>query len=123
MNIVIVDNDMAILRSLELLLAKDGHQVILFTDPRGALFHFVRENPVDVLLLDYSMPEMNGDELVGLLKAEIPAGCRVIMMSAHCDLSQRVDSEKLGIDALLSKPVEFSELKQALHDPETTRRQ
>lgn len=114
MKIVIVDNDQSQLRSLKLLLTREGHTVTLFSDPRQTLFHFVRNNPVDVLLLDYSMPEMNGDELIELLKPEIPANCRIVMMSAHSDLDEWIDAKKLGIDVLLSKPINLSKLKQSL---------
>ncbi len=119
MEIVIVDNDIALLRSLQLQLESAGHRVVSFSDPRRALFHFVRGNGADVLLLDYSMPEMNGDELADLLKSELPPECRIIMMSAHCDLSCRVDAKGLGIDTLLQKPVDRSTLMHAIHKPET----
>jgi len=118
MNIAIVDNDQSQLRSLQLLLTREGHSVSLFSDPRSTLFHFVRRNPVDVLLLDYSMPEMNGDELVEMLKPEIPDTCRIVMMSAHCDLARRLDAKALGIHALLCKPLDLSKLKQAIKQPQ-----
>lgn len=114
MNIVIVDNDRSLLRSLELSLSRDGHAVTVFSDPRRALFHFVRKNPADVLLLDYSMPEMNGDELVEMLRAELPAGCRIVMMSAHFDLDHRIDAKRLGIRALLGKPLNLAKLRNAI---------
>ncbi len=120
MNIVIIDNDLSLLRSLELTLAREGHCVTAFEDPRQALFHFVRNNPVDVLLLDYSMPEMNGDELLDMLKTELPADCRIVMMSAHCDLRYRIDSKRLGINTLLCKPLNLSVLKQALTESNPT---
>ena len=114
MNIVIVDNDQAILRSLGLLMDSKGHDTTVFADPRGALLHVSRGNPVDVLLLDYSMPEMNGDKLLAMLKPKLARGCRIIMMSAHNDLRHQLDLEHLGIGALLGKPIEYSELEDAL---------
>ena len=114
MNIVIVDNDTAILRSLTLVLGQEGHRVASFSDPRRALIHFVRRHPVDVLLVDYAMPEMNGDELLHLLKRKIPGTCRIVMMSAHRGLRWNLDTEKLGIHAFLEKPIELAALKQAL---------
>lgn len=116
MNIVIVDNDPALLRSLTLVLGQEGHTVTSFSDPRRALFHFVGKHPADILLLDYSMPEMNGDELLHLLKREIPADCRVIMMSAHRGLQWNLDMEKLGIHTFLEKPVDLETLKGVLTD-------
>jgi len=117
MNIVIIDNDLSLLRSLQLLLARDGHHITLFTDPRHALFYFVRKHLVDVLLIDYSMPEMNGDELIEMLKPELSDHCRIIMMSAHSDLALRVDAKTLGIETLLCKPLDFNQLKQTLIEP------
>ena len=117
MNIAIVDNDQSQLRNLQLLLTREGHSVTLFSDPRQTLFHFVRKNPVDVLLIDYSMPEMNGDELIEMLKAEIPADCRIVMMSAHSDLDHRIDTDHLGIHALLGKPLNLRKLTQAITNP------
>ena len=114
MNIVIVDDDPAILRSIGAVLGKEGHEVAVFMDPRRALFHFVRKHPTDVLLVDYSMPNMNGDELLHLLKREVPADCRIIMMSAHQGLKWSLDMKKLGIHAFVDKPVDLAALKQAL---------
>jgi DNA-binding response OmpR family regulator len=114
MNIVLVDNDIPILRSLELILRKHGHNVIAFKDPKQALFHFVRNNDTEALIVDYSMPLMNGDELLHTLKSEIPKGCRIILISADCNLESIIDFEALGISTYLNKPVEFSELEHAL---------
>jgi DNA-binding response OmpR family regulator len=114
MNIVLVDNDEPILRSLELVLCTLGHSVTAFQDPREALFHFVRANNTDALIVDYSMPLMNGDELLQRLKKDIPESCRIIMISALSNLQTVIDLESLGVSAYLHKPVEFSELEHAL---------
>jgi len=114
MNIVIVDNDQSILRSLGLLLESKGHYTTVFADPRGAVLHLSQGNPVDVLLLDYSMPEMNGDELLAMLKSVLPQGCRIIMMSAHSDLTHQLDLKHLCIGTLLNKPIAYRELEAAL---------
>lgn len=114
MNIVLVDNDFPILRSLELVLRRHGHNVFAFQDPRRALFHFVRNNDTEALIVDYSMPLMNGDELLHLLKKEIPEHCRIILISAQCNLQNLIDLEALGVSSYLKKPVEINELEHAL---------
>jgi len=112
MNIVIIDNNLSLLRSLQLLLDREGHHVIPFSTPSEGLFYFVREKNIDVLLIDYSMPEINGDEFISLLKKEIPSKCRIVMMSAHNpDL---IEMKKLGIQTFLSKPLDLSQLKDSL---------
>lgn len=114
MNIVLVDNDLPILRSLELVLRRHGHNVFAFQDPRRALFHFVRNTDTEALIVDYSMPLMNGDELLHTLKKEIPKGCRIILISAHCNLGSIIDMQALGISTYLHKPVEIHQLEHAL---------
>jgi DNA-binding response OmpR family regulator len=117
MNIVIIDNDRAILRSLELMLAADGHEVITFSDPRQALFHFVKDRSTDALLLDYSMPEMNGDELIQRLTPELPSSCKIIMMTAHSDVIERMNVQALGVHVLIKKPIRYIDLTNALYAP------
>jgi len=73
-----------------------------------------KEKDYQLILMDCHMPEMNGDELIEMLKPEIPASCRIVMMSAHSDLGEWIDAKKLGIDVLLSKPINLSKLKQSL---------
>jgi len=112
MNIVIIDNNLGLLRSLQLLLDREGHHVIPFSAPSEGLFYFVREKDIDVLLIDYSMPEMNGDEFVTLLKKEIPTKCRIVMMSAHNP--NPIEMKRLGIQTFLEKPIDLEQLKSSL---------
>lgn len=115
MKIVIIDNDTSILRSLELVLRADGHEVVTFSNPKEMLFHVIRKERVDVLLTDYSMPEMNGDELVYRLAKDPSFNCKIILMSAHTDLVGQIDSEGLGIDQILPKPIDIHQLKTAIY--------
>ncbi len=64
------------------------------------------ENPVDVILLDLMMPEMDGFQVCRKLKedpatAEIP----VIMITARDDLDARAEGMRLGVSDFLAKPV------------------
>ncbi len=116
MKIVIIDNDTSILRSLELVLRAEGHEIVTFSNPEEMLFHVVRNEPVDVLLTDYSMPEMNGDELIFRLEKDPSFKCKIILMSAHTDLISQINSEGLGIDQILPKPIDIHQLKAAIYN-------
>ncbi|QBG46098.1 response regulator [Verrucomicrobia bacterium S94] len=116
MKIVIIDNDTSILRSLELVLRADGHEVVTFSNPKEMLFHVIRKERVDVLLTDYSMPEMNGDELICRLEKDPSFRCKIILMSAHTDLVNQIDSEALHIDRILAKPIDIHQLKDAIYN-------
>ena len=114
MNIILVDNDLPILRSLELILRQHGHAVIAFNDPRRALFHCVHHHDTEALIVDYSMPLMNGDELLKRLKNELPPHCRIILISAHSTLTEVLDLKALGVSTYLHKPIAYGALEHAL---------
>lgn len=115
MKIVIIDNDTSILRSLELVLRAEGHDIETFSNPEEMLFHVVRNEPVDVLLTDYSMPEMNADELLYRIAKEPSFNCKLILMSGHTDLAHQIDYNALGITRTLQKPINIQQLKAAIY--------
>lgn len=68
---------------------------------------------VVLILSDINMPGMSGIELLRLLKQERPA-LRVIMITAYNDSDSYHQAMEYGADDFLSKPIDFSELKQTL---------
>ncbi len=60
-----------------------------------------RERP-DAVIMDVSMPTMNGFELAARLRA-LPAGPRIIMISLFMDEAMRGEALRLGADAVLAK--------------------
>ncbi len=73
----------------------------------------VRSAPVDLILSDINMPEMDGFELlqeVQKLNPKIP----VYMVSAYEATEYRTRAEKLGATRFLSKPVDFHLLGESL---------
>ncbi len=75
MNILIVDNDLALLRSLEIVLTAHGHHVTCFSDPATARLYVEQGPDIDVLIVDYVMGEMNGDELLKRLGRQVTTQC------------------------------------------------
>ena len=64
MHIAIIDDDRAILRSLSLILAGQGYETTVFTNPGEAEQCLInRSIEPDVLLVDYLLPGMNGCRL------------------------------------------------------------
>jgi CheY-like chemotaxis protein len=77
----------------------------------------LRENPPDLILTDYLMPNCPGISLVRALR-EDPAlrTIRILMISAHHDEEVRACLERMGVDAFLSKPFEPRILVEKLLD-------
>jgi two-component system cell cycle response regulator len=70
-SVVIIDDNPELLASTARLLRREGHEVTTFEDPCLALDELRRGRRADLILVDYFMPEMTGEDFVlGLRKFE-----------------------------------------------------
>src|SRR2546425_11110533 len=82
MTIVVVDDDLAIVKMCEKVLRAQGHTVHGFTTTREALKHLSDGTvATDLVVVDYMMPEQNGLEFVEQACSLRPA-LRVVMITA-----------------------------------------
>jgi two-component system, cell cycle response regulator len=79
--ILLVDDNLEYLEAMALLLELEGHQVLRGGDGDQAL-ELLRQNPVDLLLLDYYMPGMTGEEVVARLR-EFNPYVQVILQTGY----------------------------------------
>jgi CheY-like chemotaxis protein len=93
-------------------LANLGHE-LLEVEP-ASLFDVIkilRENPPDLVLTDYLMPNCPGTSLVRAFREDPNLkDARVLMISAHRDEEIQERLTRLGVDAFLSKPFEAQAL-------------
>lgn len=80
-DVLIVDDDPAVLSLLEVLVAQFGHDVRSAGNAEDALLESARQRP-DLLLLDISLPGRDGDELVDLLLRGIGRPRALVFVSA-----------------------------------------
>src|SRR5580704_3607819 len=102
---MVVDDDPDTVSILSRHVQREGYDAIEAVSGPEAL-RLVRENPVDVILLDLMMPGMDGFDVCRALKgdsatAEIP----IIMITARDDLDARAEGMRLGVSDFLAKPV------------------
>ena len=92
------------------ILELDGHRVALASDGPEALRR-VREDPPDLVLLDVSMPGMDGLEVCRRLRAD-PAtdSLPVILVTALADRAHRLEGIAAGANDYLTKPIDRPDL-------------
>jgi CheY-like chemotaxis protein len=78
--ILCIDDDAAILKYEKALLERSGYTVLTTASPQQGLT-LAMMSPLDAVILDYQMPEMNGHEVAAVLKAHRPE-ILIVMFSA-----------------------------------------
>ena len=96
--ILCVDDASNVLEGRKMLLEENGFEVLTATNGREALQAFV-SHPVDLVLLDYHMPQMNGDVAAAHMKARKP-DVPLVLLSADDWVPQ---SKLKTVDAFVSK--------------------
>src|SRR5580692_8162745 len=109
-NIMIVDDNPANLKLLDEMLRQRAYEVRSF--PRGRLALAAAElEPPDLILLDVTMPEMNGYEVCEHLKSNAALSCvPVIFISALNETADKVKGFQSGGVDYISKPFQFEEV-------------
>jgi putative two-component system response regulator len=109
--VLVADDTESIRLLFRRLLTGDGHDVIVASDGAAAL-EAVRRHEPDVILLDVTMPSIDGLEVCRRLKSD-PATqlTPVVLVTGQTDLSDRIRGIEAGADEFLSKPVHPHELR------------
>ncbi len=114
--VLILDDDKDILSMLKMELKTEGFNVIVHTNPNEAK-NIMKNNEIDIVLLDQFMPQISGIELLKDLKQLNPR-VPIIIMTAYGNIDDAITAIKLGAFYYITKPVNFEELlhiiKQAL---------
>jgi len=108
MTILVADDEMIMLKTIELRLKKDGHNVIICQDGREALKKIEESSP-DLIITDIMMPFLSGLEIIGAVKKQgkkIP----IIVLSAMGQENVVLEAFQLGADDYITKPFSPNEL-------------
>lgn len=108
--LLVVDDDDAVRGVLKIMLERAGYDVLVASNGRMAL-GVVKAQRVDLVLLDIEMPEMNGFDFCGRLRAdpELKA-LPVIMMTGRPTLGVVEKVKAVGASELIPKPFERANL-------------
>lgn len=109
-DVLIVDDFPDTLALYEAVLAEDGHRVRVAANGDEAL-HKVEEHEPELVLLDVSMPGLDGVEVLRRLRTRRGGGPAVIMLTAARREPHAIEAGlKEGADAYLTKPIDSREL-------------
>ncbi|MCI0412627.1 response regulator [bacterium] len=112
--ILLVDDEEDILDFLELILEEQGYSVIKATSGTDALAAAQMHRP-ELILLDIMMPEMDGWEVLKLLKAdEEVTHIPVAMLTARTEMKDKIQGLQEGAIDYICKPFATKELLDKL---------
>lgn len=108
LNVLVVDDEPAIRRFLRTSLSAQGYQVMEAADGTAALVA-LRRTPIDVLVLDLGLPDVNGLDIIQQVRGQGSA-VPIIVLSSRTDERVKVNALDLGADDYVTKPFGIEEL-------------
>lgn len=105
--VAVVDDDIAVLDSLRVLLEATGHRVAVYAS--AAAFLAAGGTWPACLILDHQMPEMTGLELAARLRQD-GARVPVLLVTGALSLTIVARAAELGIERVLEKPLDEGDL-------------
>src|SRR6056297_299677 len=106
--ILITDDEKSIRNALREILEFESYKVLEADSGSNAL-EIIREQPIDLVILDIKMKGMDGIETLGKIK-EIKPDIPVLMISGHGNIQIAVEATKLGAFDFIEKPPDLNRL-------------
>jgi DNA-binding response OmpR family regulator len=114
-SVLAIDDDANILDIIKTYLEGEGFTVQAQTDPRqGVEWYGQRWREVDLVLLDYVMPEMNGEAVFERVR-QVNPNARVLLLTA-CDDAVAKKLFEQGLRGYIQKPFYLNQLARQIQD-------
>ena len=110
--ILVVDDEPCVCDAVKMMLDFDGHEVETASNGKEALALF-KKGKYDIVITDFAMPEMKGDELAAAIKAQAPEQ-PVVMITAYAEMIQSSGNAMKSVDFMISKPFLLENLREAI---------
>lgn len=112
--ILIVDDEASILQSIEITLRTHNYNNIVCIQQSDKVIDYVRNNPIEIILLDLTMPRVCGEKILREINQDFPE-IPVIVITGLNDVQVAVSCMQLGAVDYLLKPVERSRLLSSVN--------
>jgi len=110
--ILVVDDEPLVCDAVKMMLNFDGHEVQTAANGKEALALFA-SGTFDLVITDFEMPVMKGDELAAAIKTRAPKQ-PVVMITAYAEMLQSAANPLTGVDCVISKPFLLENLREAI---------
>ena len=111
-NILIVDDDPDILYTLGMVLRAEGYTVFTEDDVEKAK-EIVLENGIQLVIIDYVLPDLLGDKFAGILK-KLDERLQFIFLSGYSAVFEAVEKLKFSVRWVFMKPIDIETLLSAI---------
>ena len=112
--ILIVDDDQSSLNSLNFIFKKQKLNVFTAQNGKEAL-EILKKEKIDIVLTDYMMPDINGFELLKIVKG-LNKDISVIMVTAYGTIEKAVEALKEGASDFIVKPLNRATVIKAVNN-------
>ncbi|HDR15040.1 MAG TPA: response regulator [Desulfobacteraceae bacterium] len=114
LDILVIDNEDVICDACEMVLTEKGHRVDYYKTGKSGL-QAAGLRHYDLVLLDMKLPDMDGMDILRMLKEKMPS-LEVVVMTGYSTTTNAVQAMKLGAVDYLSKPFTDDELLRAVEN-------
>jgi len=117
LNIVIVDDSKVSFVALKSMLKSIGFENIKYFDyPLDYVSYLktIKEDEIDIVFIDYEMPEMNGIKVLHYTKMKYP-NIIAVMMTGHTDSKIKEKAIEYGVNEFMHKGIDFFEFKTKMN--------
>ena len=121
MKILVVDDEIAIRESLDLVLRFEHHEVELAEDGEAALKRLGSDPDIDLTFLDIKMPGKDGLEVLAEVRERRPDAL-VVMISGHGTIDTAVEATRRGAFDFIEKPLDRERVLLSVRNAQQLRR-
>jgi CheY-like chemotaxis protein len=111
-HILVVDDEPLVCDAVKMMLDFDGHVVETVGSAKDALGK-LEKGRFDLVITDFEMPVMKGDELAAAIKARDPKQ-PIVLITAYAEMLQASGNPLTGVDFVISKPFLLENLREAI---------
>ncbi|MEI7628188.1 MAG: response regulator transcription factor [Bacteroidota bacterium] len=109
MKILVAEDNVMLLKTIELKLIKEGYEVFTTPDGRETMKEIIRLRP-DMIIADVMMPYASGLEVVSMVRQQLKWKTPIIILSAMEQEEVILNAFDLGADDYITKPFSLNEL-------------